>query len=95
MSAKKIMRGFNDWRPAPNETMGEFLGDSMSVPKLNFKKYRRENQDTWLCKDARILRIADMKTDHIVNCIELLLRNDQIGTKAYLGLTLELEWRMK
>ena len=77
------------------ESLGEFLGDSQGATKLNFTEHRRRHGDVWLCKDGRVLRIADMETTHISACINLLVKCEQVQTKAYRGLTAEFKRRTK
>lgn len=72
----------------------EYMWDILSTPcNVDFKEYRRTHSKTWLTKDRKILKIKDMGTGHIVNSIDMLTRAGQQKTKAYKGLTAELNRR--
>ena len=72
----------------------EFMWDVLSTPdNISHKEYRRTHGKTWLTKDRKILRISSMETSHIINSIDMLKRAGQQDTKAYQGLTTELNRR--
>ena len=66
----------------------------LSTPNdIDFKKFRKENNDFWLNQKREILWIPSMETSHIISCINMLERCGQIDTKAYEGLIEELRKR--
>lgn len=74
----------------------EYMWDIISTsPNISHKEYRKRHGNTWLTKDRRVLRIKDMDTGHIVNCIGMLERAGQEKTKAYRGLIKELKSRTR
>lgn len=69
----------------------EYMWDVLSTAgDISHKEYRRTHSKTWLTKDRKILKIKDMDTSHIINSIGMLQRAGQQDTKAYQGLTAEL-----
>lgn len=74
----------------------QLVWDILSTPdNVDFKTYRETHGTTWLNQKREILWISDMETEHIISCINMLERNDQQYTKAYDGLTTELNIRCK
>ena len=69
--------------------------DRLALPDPNnfFQQHRLKNGKMWLTKECIGVAIVDMTTSHIQNCIWLLEKNNQTNTKAYRGLTAELEKR--
>ena len=66
----------------------------LSTPDdIDFKKFREEHDDFWLNQKREILWISSMETSHILNCINMLERNNQEKTKAYEGLLREINRR--
>jgi len=61
-----------------------------------WKDHRLNNDDEWLTFDMMIIKMKDMSTLHIENCIEMLEAADAYDyseTKAYKGLKAELSTR--
>lgn len=58
-----------------------------------FLQHRKHNVTTWMMRDGSVIKIADMTTDHIQNCIKMLESGNQQNTCAYVGLTNALEKR--
>lgn len=72
----------------------EYLWDILSTPDgMSHKEFRKQHDKIWLTIDRRFIRIKDMETKHIVNSIGMLQRAGQTDTKAYQGLTSELNNR--
>ena len=69
--------------------------DRLAIPDPNnkFQQHRLKNDKVWLTCERMNLAMVDMATSHIRNCIWLLEKNNQTNTKAYRGLTAELEKR--
>ena len=68
----------------------------LSTPdNVDFKKFREEHDTFWLTKEREYLYIRDMSTAHITQCINMLERLGQEYTRAYDGLTSELNRRYK
>ena len=66
----------------------------LSTPTdVDFKKFREEHDTFWLTKEREYIYIQDMTLDHLVSCINMLERCNQEYTKAYEGLTKELNRR--
>jgi len=42
-----------------------------------------EQLKTWTTKTGKILNISDMKTEHIINCIDMMYRNGYIEISTY------------
>lgn len=34
------------------------------------------NNDEWRCRDGRVIKLKDMTTDHIRNCMRIITEND-------------------
>lgn len=48
----------------------------------------------WVCRDGRAMKVSDMETRHIRNCIAMILRSKKGWRRHYLPrLHLELEIR--
>lgn len=74
----------------------QLVWDILSTPdNVDFKKYREEHDMTWLTQGRSVLWIEDMETKHIVSCVNMLERLGQEYTRAYSGLTNELNRRYK
>ena len=83
------------WLYNTHMTDKEFAWHVISVPlDIDFLVYRKKYSKTWLTKERKILRIADMSTEHIASCIDLLRRFNQKNTKAYRGLVAEMRKRI-
>ena len=73
----------------------EYMWDILSTPpNIPHKEYRKTHSKTWLTKERTILRIKDMESSHIINCINMLERAGQAKTKAYRGLIAEMQKRI-
>lgn len=58
-----------------------------------WRNHRLNNDSLWLTFDMTVMKMKDMSTLHIQNCIEMLdaaIDMDYIDTKAYKGLKSEL-----
>jgi hypothetical protein len=69
--------------------------DRLAIPDPNnfFQQHRLKNENNWMTRQRKVIAIVAMETFHIQNCIALLEKNNQTNTKAYRGLTAELEKR--
>ena len=66
---------------------------STNTQSVDFKQFRKVYDHIWLTKERELLWVEDMETNHIVSCINMLERCDQTKTRAYQGLTKELNRR--
>lgn len=66
---------------------------STDTQTVDFKEFRKNNDYLWLTKERQLLWVEDMETDHIISCINMLERAGQADTRAYGGLTKELNRR--
>ena len=66
---------------------------STDIHSVDFKQFRKQYDHIWLSKERELLWVEDMDTNHIVSCINMLERCDQTKTRAYQGLTKELNRR--
>jgi hypothetical protein len=72
----------------------QVVWDILSTDRnADFKEFRRQHRTTWLTKEREILLMANMETNHIISCINMLERCDQQYTFAYSGLIEELRKR--
>ena len=72
----------------------EYLWDILRTPEdISHREFRAQHDKIWLTMDRRFIRIKDMETSHITNSIGMLQRAGQTDTKAYQGLTSELNHR--
>lgn len=60
-----------------------------------YLEFRLTNDKIWLTLEKKQIKMIDMTTQHILNCIRMLDRANQQYTKAYKGLTAELKNRTK
>lgn len=73
----------------------EYLWDILSTPDtMSHKEFRMRHSNAWMTKERKILRISSMETSHILHSINMLERAGQNDTKAYQGLTTELNRRV-
>ena len=66
---------------------------STDTQTVDFKEFRKTYDHIWLNKERELMWVEDMETEHIINCINMLERNDQQYTAAYTGLTKEINRR--
>ena len=66
---------------------------STDTQTADFKEFRKVYDHVWLTKERELLWVEDMETSHIVSCINMLERCDQMNTRAYQGLCKELTRR--
>lgn len=66
---------------------------STDIHSVDFKEFRKTHDHLWLTKERELLWVEDMETNHIVAAINMLERCDQSNTRAYEGLTKELNCR--
>lgn len=63
-----------------NEDWEDWVGDSQT-PLAKPKKVK-----TWTTRDGTVLKIKDMESSHILNCMAMLLKADQfadLNSEAY------------
>lgn len=75
------------------EYYNEQSWEDMFPEPYDYLYHRVTHEDTWETKNFKILKIKDMETSHIKNCIAILEKKGQEYTKAYQGLTKELKER--
>jgi hypothetical protein len=77
----------------------DLLFDILVNRKNVWLEHRQKNNKTWMKLDGTIVKIKDMSTNHIINCIKLLDNADACinatQLPAYKGLTKELNKRTK
>ena len=66
---------------------------STDTQTVDFKEFRNKYDHLWLTIERQLIWIEDMETDHIISCINMLERSGQADTRAYRGLTKELNRR--
>lgn len=76
------------------EREADMLFDIIALRKNPFLEHRKRYSSKWMKVDGTVVKIKDMSTDHILNCIKLLDRADQDNTRAYAGLKKELLKRL-
>ena len=67
----------------------DIFGFAPYIEPFSFKNHRATNGELWMTKERKELKIKDMETDHISNCMDMLIRKEQTDTKAFKGLEAE------